>query len=110
MQFSYTIALVESPERIYMNKQNSDDNLTFFKINEKDKVLLKREEFQKETRNLVACCTHTPLEIRVSQNLAKLGRGGGGGAWRPIKCQGWKGERIGVNCVANIIGILWIEV
>ena len=29
------------------------------------------------------------LEIRVSQNLAKLGRG--------IKCQGWKGERIGVN-------------
>ena len=30
------------------------------------------------------------LEIRVSQNLAKLGGGG-------IKCQGWKGERIGVN-------------
>ena len=29
------------------------------------------------------------LEIRVSQNLAKLGGG--------IKCQGWKGERIGVN-------------
>ena len=28
------------------------------------------------------------LEIRVSQNFAKLGGGGGG---RPIKCQGWKG-------------------
>ena len=25
-------------------------------------------------------------------------RGGGGGG--PIKCQGWKEERIGVNCVA----------
>ena len=34
------------------------------------------------------------LEIRVSQNLAKVGGGGG----RPIKCQGWKGKRIGVNC------------
>ena len=33
------------------------------------------------------------LEIRVSQNLAKL-RG------RLIKCQGWKGESIGVNWVA----------
>ena len=33
------------------------------------------------------------LEIRVSQNLAKL-------AGRPIKCQGWKGEIIGVNWVA----------
>ena len=37
------------------------------------------------------------LEIRVSLNLGILG---GGGAERPIKCQGWKGERIGVNCVA----------
>ena len=34
----------------------------------------------------------TVLEIRVSQNLAKLGGVGGG-----IKCQGWKGKRIGVN-------------
>ena len=34
------------------------------------------------------------LEIRVSQNLAKLVGGGG------IKCQGWMGERIGVNWVA----------
>ena len=31
------------------------------------------------------------LEVRVSQNLAKLGG-------RPIKCQGWKGKRIGLNC------------
>ena len=36
------------------------------------------------------------LEIRVSQNLAKLGGGGGGG----IKCEGLKGERFRVNCVA----------
>ena len=35
------------------------------------------------------------LEIRVSQNLAKLG-----GEGRPIKCQGWKGERTGINWVA----------
>ena len=34
------------------------------------------------------------LEIRVSQNLMKHGG-------RPIKCQGCKGERIGVNCVAR---------
>ena len=34
------------------------------------------------------------LEICVSQNLVKLGGG------RPIKCQRWKGERIGVNWVA----------
>ena len=39
------------------------------------------------------------LEIRVSQKLEKLG-GGEGGEGRPIKCQGWKGETIGVNCVA----------
>ena len=37
------------------------------------------------------------LEIGVSQNLAKLGGGGGGG---DIKCQGLKGERFRVNCVA----------
>ena len=36
------------------------------------------------------------LEIRVSQNLAKLGGGGGGG----IKCGGLKGERYRENCVA----------
>ena len=36
------------------------------------------------------------LEICASQNLAKLGGGGGGG----IKCQGLKGERFRVNCVA----------
>ena len=42
------------------------------------------------------------LEIRVSLNLGILERGGGGGGGeeRPIKCQGWNGERIGVNCVA----------
>ena len=34
------------------------------------------------------------IEMRVSQNHAKLG----GGSVTPIKCQGWKGERIGVNC------------
>ena len=39
------------------------------------------------------------LEIRVSQNLAKLGGGGGGGGGG-IKCQGLKGERFRVNCVA----------
>ena len=35
---------------------------------------------------------------------AREPRGGGGGVEEeeetPIKCQGWKGERIGVNCVA----------
>ena len=38
------------------------------------------------------------LEIRVSQNLAKLGGGEGGGG--DIKYQGLKGERFRVNCVA----------
>ena len=37
--------------------------------------------------------------MSVSQNLTNLG-GGGGGKVTPIKRQGWKGERIGVNCVA----------
>ena len=38
------------------------------------------------------------LEICASQNLAKLVGGGGGGGG--IKCQGLKGERFRVNCVA----------
>ena len=42
----------------------------------------------------VSCLVTVYQEIRVSQNLAKLGGEGG------IKCQGWKGERIGVNWVA----------
>ena len=40
------------------------------------------------------------LEIRVSQNLAKLGGGEGGGGGGDIKCQGFKGERFRENCVA----------
>ena len=39
------------------------------------------------------------LEIRVSQSLGKLG-GGVGGRGGGIKCQGLKGERFKVNCVA----------
>ena len=50
------------------------------------------EEFLSLIRFANDPCTLYKLEIRVSQNLAKLGGG------RPIKCQGWKGKRIGVNC------------
>ena len=39
---------------------------------------------------IILTCVSRKLEICVSQNLTKLGG-------RPIKCQGWKGERIGVN-------------
>ena len=52
------------------------------------------EGWIKVSKELV-CTPALLLEICVSQNLEKLGGGG-----RPIKCQGWKGERIGINCVA----------
>ena len=55
------------------------------------------EGWIKVSKELV-CTTALLLEICVSQNLEKLEGGGGGG--RPIKYQGWNGERIGVNCVA----------
>ena len=51
------------------------------------------EGWIKVSKELV-CTPALLLEICVSQNLEKLGGG------RPIKCQGWKGERIGINCVA----------
>ena len=36
----------------------------------------------------------------------KTSRGSGGGGWgRPIKCQGWKGERIGVKFNSHRIGL-----
>ena len=54
------------------------------------------EGWIKVSKELV-CTPALLLEICVSQNLEKLGGGAGG---RPIKCQGWNGERIGVNCVA----------
>ena len=50
------------------------------------------EGWIKVSKELV-CTPDLLLEIRVSQNLEKL-RG------QPIKCQGWNGERIGINCVA----------
>ena len=53
------------------------------------------EGWIKVSKELV-CPPALLLEICVSQNLEKLG----GVVGRPIKCQGWNGERIGVNCVA----------
>ena len=53
------------------------------------------EGWIKVSKELV-CTPALLLEICVSQNLEKLGGGGG----RPIKFQGWNGERIGINCVA----------
>ena len=53
------------------------------------------EGWIKVSKELV-CTPALLLEICVSQNLKKLREVGG----RPIKCQGWNGERIGVNCVA----------
>ena len=55
------------------------------------------EGWIKVSKELV-CTPDLLLEMRVSQNLEKLE--GGRGRGRPIKCQGWNGERIGVNCVA----------
>ena len=52
------------------------------------------EGWIKVSKELV-CTPALLLEICVSQNLEKLG-----GRGRPIKCQGWNRERIGVNCVA----------
>ena len=53
------------------------------------------EGWIKVSKELV-CTPALLLEICVLQNLEKLGGAGG----RPIKCQGWNGERIRVNCVA----------
>ena len=35
----------------------------------------------------------------------KTSRGSGGGGGRPIKCRGWKGERIGVKFNSHRIGL-----
>ena len=54
------------------------------------------EGWIKVSKELV-CTPALLLEICVSYCRTSRSLGGAG---RPIKCQGWKGERIGINCVA----------